>query len=252
MTFDAPVNTIDRPVLEFAMASLKKKEFDEFQKQLYDTIRLDDVESSIEPAMKYDPVAQIAHVRMALKNSTAAARFEQLGRVYVRDMDNRVEEATLQMYQEFASKLDAAEAHHQLGDQYRLRSRYDEAIGEYRQALQLDPQHKDTLFNIAACLEYQGKLDEALQSYLKAGEQNPADGDVTYRLARVNRKLGNLQLALKYIGQPVTESGYILKAHILQDMGREKEALETYKALLKLNPDNTDAQYEVGRVLAKW
>ncbi|MDX8400842.1 MAG: hypothetical protein R8K20_11445, partial [Gallionellaceae bacterium] len=33
--FDAPINTLDRPVLEFEMASLKKKEFREFQKQLF-------------------------------------------------------------------------------------------------------------------------------------------------------------------------------------------------------------------------
>ena len=254
MAFDAPVNTIDRPVLEFAMASLKKKEFDAFQKQLYDTISLEDIAQSIEPAMQYDPVEQIAHVRMALKNSTATAKFEQLGRIYVRDMDNRVEEATLQMYQEFASKLNTAEAHHQLGDQYRLRIRYDEAIGEYRRALQRDPQHKDTLFNIAACLEYQDKLIEALETYRQAASQNPADSDITFRFARVNLKLGKLNDALSYVEQikQPDESVYALKARILQALGRDQEALDTYKDLLRLNPDNVQAQYEVGRVLAKW
>ncbi|HCJ50819.1 MAG TPA: hypothetical protein DHV67_03040, partial [Gallionella sp.] len=121
LKFAAPINTIDRPVLEFAMASLKKKEFKVFQNQLYDTLSLDDVANSVEPAMKYDPVEHLAYLTMVLKNSTITAQFERLGHLYVNNLDSRVEEATLGMYQTFANKVNDAETHHQLGDQYRLR-----------------------------------------------------------------------------------------------------------------------------------
>jgi len=149
-----------------------------------------------------------------------------------------------------------AETHHQLGDQYRLRQRYDEAIAEYRQALQLDPQHKDTLFNIAACLEYQDLLAKALETYQQAGRQDPDDMDVLYRLARINLKMGNPTRALTYIEQSQAlrpdEDGYALKAKILQELGRKDDAVAVYHELIRLNPDDAEAQYELNKSLAKW
>ncbi len=252
--FDAPINTIDRPVLEFEMASLKKKEFSEFQKQLYDTMSLDDMAGAIEPAMKYDPVEQIAHVKMALKNSSVTSRFEQLGHIYVKDLDGRVDDAMVDMYRRIATSVNDAEAYHEYGDQLRLRSRFDEAITQYRQALSLDPRHKDTLYNIAACQEYLGRLGEALKTYQAAGKQNPTDMDVVYRLARVNLKMGKYDQALTFIDlvKPVNESSLALKARILQESGRQADADKAYFELLKLNPDNTDAQYELSQSKAKW
>lgn len=254
--FTAPINTIDRPVLEFEMASLKKKEFSDFQQQLFETLSLDDVARAVEPALKYDPVEHIAHVKMTLKNSTITARFEQLGRIYVKNLDMRVDDATLGMYQTIAKMVNDAEVHHELGDQYRLRQRYDEAVFEYQHALQLDPKHKDTLFNIGACLEYQGQLAEALDSYRKAGVQNPADMDVIYRLARVNLKTGNLDQAMAFIEQAIKkqpdEAALALKAQILQELGHKDEAAAVYFELLKLNPDNADALYELNKSQAKW
>lgn len=256
LNLDAPINTIDQPVLEFAMAGLKKKEFKEFQLELYDTLSLDDVANSIEPAMKYNPVEQLGHLRMMLENSTIVDRFDRLARLYVSNLDGRVDDATMQSYQVIARTLNDAEAHHALGDQYRLRQRYPEAIAEYRLALQLDPQHQDTLFNIAACLEYQGLLSEALETYRLAGEQDPQDMDVPYRLARVNLTLGHPTRALAYIEQSLSkqtdEAGYALKARILQELGRKDEALAAYLELIKLNPDDAEAQYELNKSLAKW
>ncbi|MDD2721191.1 MAG: tetratricopeptide repeat protein [Gallionella sp.] len=256
LKFDAPVNTIDQPVLEFAMASLKKKEFKEFQMKIYDTVSLEDVEASVEPAMKYDPVEHLAHIQMALKGSTIADRFTQLGRLYVRDVDSRVDDATLVVYQIMAEKLNDAESHHLLGDQYRLRERYSEAVEEYRKALQLDPQHRDTLFNLAASQEYQGLLDEAFQNYQLSGKQNPKDMDVPFRLARISLKQGKITEALEYIQQKLdkepSEKAYALKAHILTAAGKRDEAVEAYRGVLAFNPDDAEAQYEVNQAQAKW
>jgi len=254
LKFDAPLNTIDRPVLEFAMASLKQKEFRGFQNQLYDTLSLEDVAGSVQPAMKYDPVEQLAYLNIALKNSSITERFERLGHIYVKDLDGRQDEAELAVYQSLAAKLNDAEAHHKLGDQYRLRERYGEAIAEYRLALQLDPQHRDTLFNLAACQEYQGNFAEALLAYQQAGKQNPQDSDVTYRLARIYNKLGKLPEALAYIEQTLARqpsvNAYWLKAQILQASGHEAKAV--YLEILKLNPDDVEAQYELNKTMAKW
>lgn len=256
MTSDAPINTIDKPVLEFAMASLKKKKFRVFQHQLYNTFSLDDVASSVAPSMKYDPVEQIAHLRMTLKNSSITRRFEQLGHIYVKNMDVRVDDERMAIYQQISMTVNSAESHHQLGDQYRLRHRYKSAVLEYQLALSLDPKHKDSRFNLAACQEYQGLYATSLVSYHKAALQDPGDREVVYRLARVNFKMGNLTEALAYVEQSLTkkpaENGYDLKARILQAMGRKSEAVEAYLDLLKLNPNDAAAQYKVNKAMAKW
>ncbi len=256
MPLTAPINTIDRPVLEFEMASLKQKNFREFQNQMFATLSLDGVALAVEPAMKYDPVEHIAHVGMLLKNSIIMDRFEQLGHIYVRDLDMRVDEATMAIYQQLASSAHDAEAHHTLGDQYRLRSRYIDAIAEYQRALQLDPRHKDSLFNIAACQEYLGQDEIALKTYAQAGMQDPGDSDVTYRLARVNYKLGNGTIALalldKLIAKQPNADIYNLKAQILMEFGRKAAATAVYFELLKLNPDDVNAQFELNTMMAKW
>ena len=256
LNIEAPINTIDQPVLEFAMASLKKKEFRGFQIELYDTLSLDDVKNAVEPAMEYDPVEQSAHIKMALKTSSITEKFDRLGRLYVRDLDNRVDIAIMEIYRTIAEKINDAEAHHKLADQYRLRDRYEEAVVEYQKALQLDPKHEDTLFNLAACQEYQGLLEEALKTYQLAGVQYPNDMDVIYRLARVKFKLGNLDDALTYIEKTLakapSDSSYGLKARILKAAGRNDEAVTAYQELLKLNPDDANAQYEVNKAMAKW
>ncbi len=254
--FDAPVNTLDQPVLEFEMASLRKKEFSDFQKQIFATLRLDDVASSIEPAMKYDPGEHVAHVKMALDSSSIASRFDQQGRIYVDNFDVRADEATLNAYRAIAATVNNAEAHHRLGDQYRLRQRYREALAEYQIAIKLDPQHKDTLFNIAACQEYTGQIPAALETYLQAAKQAPDDPDVGYRLARIHSKLGNASQALSYLDQSLDvrpqENAYFLKARLMEKLGRTDEALAAYQEVLKLSPEDIEAQFELNKFLRKW
>ncbi|HZW26479.1 MAG TPA: tetratricopeptide repeat protein [Gallionella sp.] len=254
--FDAPVNTLDRPVLEFEMASLKKKEFSDFQKQVFAKLSLDDVAQSIEPAMKYDPVEHVAHVKMALDSSSIASRFDQQGRIFVDNFDVRADEAALNAYRTIAATVNNAEAHHQLGDQYRLRQRYNEALAEYQTAIEMDPQHKDTLFNIAACLEYTGQIPAALDTYLQAEKQAPNDPDIHYRLARIHNKLGNASQSLSYLNKSLgiqpQKSAYYLKARLMEQLERKDEALAAYHEVLKLTPEDIEAQFELNKFLRKW
>jgi tetratricopeptide (TPR) repeat protein len=254
--FDAPVNTLDHPVLEFEMASLKTKEFRGFQEQVFETLSLDEVAAGIEPAMNYDPVEHLAHVQMALGSSSIVSRLEQQGRIYVEDMDGREDEAILRIHETLARSLNDAEAHHRLADQYRLRERYDEALAVYRQALALDPQHKDTLFNIAACQEYTGQIPAALETYLQAAKQAPDDPDVGYRLARIHSKLGSASQALSYLDQSLEirpqKNAYFLKGRLMEKLGRTDEALAAYQEVLKLSPEDIEAQFELNKFLRKW
>ena len=201
-----PINTIDNPVLEFEMAGIQKHPFKEFRQPLVESMSLEGVAKLIEPAMQYDPIEHITHVRSALESSSITSKLDQLGTIYVSDFILRADEGEMRIYEMLAAGAKNADAHHRLGDQYRMRQRYADAISQYRQALALDSKHKFTLFNLAACLEYLGDYDAALLTYQQAGQQDPKDPDVSYRQARVALKMSNLAAAEKFIKQSLALS----------------------------------------------
>jgi spermidine synthase len=254
--FAGPVNTIDYPVLEFAMAGLRQDDFDIFKDRLLQTVTLEDVSNFIEPAMKYDPAEHIAHVQMAVPQSMISSRFDQQGRIYVKNFDKRVDDAIIQSYRRMATELNDAGSYHELGYQFRLRNRFVEALVAFRKAVELDPNHENTQFNIALSLENIEKYSQARDVYLIAGAQKPKNPDVSFGLARVSYEMGNSKEALDYISQSLAlePSGprYFLKAFLLEELGRKDEAVAAYREALKLNPGGQDVQIRLNKYLAKW
>ncbi len=252
----APINTIDHPVLEFEMASVQKRQFKEFRQPLVETITLDSVAKLLEPAMKYDPIEHITHVRTALETSSITTQLDLQGTIYVNSFIQRVDDAEMRTYETLAEGGQDAGNYHRLGDQYRMRQRYADAIVQYRKALALDPKFKFTLFNLAASLEYLGDLEQAVVEYKQVGQQDPKDADVPYRLARVSLKMNDLIAAERYINQALaikeTESGYLLKARLMEQQGRTDDLIATYFALLKLDPENTEVPPLLNVYLNKW
>ncbi|MDD4963877.1 MAG: tetratricopeptide repeat protein [Gallionella sp.] len=251
-----PINTIDNPVLEFEMASVKKRQFKEFRQPLVETITLDGVAKLLEPTMKYDPIEHVTHVRDALESSAITTQINQQGTIYIEDFIVRADAGEVRMAETLAEGAQTADAYHQLGDQYRNRQRYADALVQYHKALALEPKHKYTLFNLAACLEYLGEHEQALQEYQRAAQQDPKDPDVPYRLARVSLKMDKLTDAEKYIKQSIamspTEMSYLLKARLMEQQGRTDELIATYFAILKLNPDNSEVPELLNNYLRKW
>lgn len=251
-----PLNTLDNPVLEFEMASVKKREFSEFRKPLVASVTLEKVAKLLEPALKYDPLEHITHVRTTLDKSSITTQLEQQGSIYVDNFLVRADEMEMRIYEELADAAHDAESYHRLGDQYRLRQRYEVAAIQYRLALEKEAKHKFTQFNLASCLEYMGDYEPALASYRLAGALDPTDADVSYRLARTYLKMGNTAEAEKQIEQSLamtkSESAYLLKARILEQMGRTDALIATYFQILALNPDNHDVSAALSAYLRKW
>lgn len=253
---DAPINTIDKPALEFEIARLKKKGFGTFKQKLVDTLVFDDVRAGIEPAMPYDPAMHAAHNAMLLKSSSITGRWKEQGRIFVKDFDKRLNEATLNIYREIAETVNDGDTRHYLGYQYMERGRYDAALAEYGKALRLNPNRRNTLFNIAACHEYKGDYKPAITYYDLAEKRDPKDADIPYRLGRVYLKMRRYDKALVAIDRSLAlrqqAKSYTLRAKTLESMGRNKEAVDAYQQAFGLNPDDYDIQYALSRYLAKW
>lgn len=251
-----PINTIDNPVLEFEMASVNKREFSEFRKPMVAGVTLDKVAKLVEPVLSYDPIDHINHIRISLDASSITDQINTQGVLYVNNLESRSDENELRIYETLANEVQNANAFHRLGDQYRLRRRYEDAIEYYRKAIALEPTHRNSEFNLAASLEYTEQFEEALAHYRIVGKQTPNDPDVPYRIARTYLRMGNLPKAEHYIEQAIkmdkNETNLRLKVNIMENLGRTQAMIDTYFEILAVSPQNTEAEAALSQYLRKW
>jgi len=87
-----------------------------------------------------------------------------------------------------------AETHNGLGYVLAHQGRADEAIAEFRTAIDIDPKFTPAYNNLAAALEQQGKLEEAAEYYRGSLAEKPTAGGYK-ALGAVLRKLGKMDEA---------------------------------------------------------
>ena len=106
-----------------------------------------------------------------------------------------------------------ANEHALLGDQYYDLSRFDEALDEYRKALNLRPTFVDIITKIGITLREKGQFDEAIRVFMRAKELNP-----------------NYPLALVHLGVTYYMKGFI-------DL-----AMEEWEKVQEVNPKSREAK----------
>jgi len=252
----APINTIDRPELEFEIARLKKEGLKEFRDKLIANFDFEDVRGAIEPAMHYDAAMHVAHVNKLLKDSSITDGWNHLGAVYIRDFDGRVEEAKLAIAREVLATLKDAKAHFSLGRALLKQNKVDEALVEFQKTQQLEAGYKEVSFYLARCYERKQQYATAIALFNKAREQNASDEDVPYRLAGIYLKMHRYDSALAEIDRSITLSAddlsHLRRGNILKTMGRQKEAIDAYMAAFNLNPNNAEVHEALNPLIARW
>jgi tetratricopeptide (TPR) repeat protein len=99
--------------------------------------------------------------------------------------------------------------------------RLDEAIGEFRKSLRLNPASAPTQYNLGFALSVRGRRDEAITAFQDALRIDPD-------YAQAHNNLGAL----------------------LQISGQPDAALEHYRRAVTLRPDNVEAHTNLGQLLA--
>ncbi len=133
----------------------------------------------------------------------------------------RPDEALDQYRKAVESDRGNANAHCNMGIIFASRGQFGEAITHYRAALKIDPRSAEFHNNLAYALACQGRFDEAAPHYQKALELDP-------RCAMAHNKY----------------------AAILARQGRFDEAIAHYRQALNVQPDYTEARYYLAWLLA--
>lgn len=122
----------------------------------------------------------------------------------------------------------------------------DEAIDNYRMALDINPHHLESRINLASALSNSGKPEEAIPHFLGALDADPNHSVALYDLAVTLARVDRPQEALGYIDRmvemhPSDADAKYLRAMILAGVGRVGDVLEMLTSLRRSDPALVDS-----------
>jgi tetratricopeptide (TPR) repeat protein len=149
--------------------------------------------------------------------------------------------------------LAAAEAYESQGS-------YNEAIGEYRAVLTMDPGRLGIHYRIGRTLLAQShqtgaqtNTDEARKEFEQELQLDPRNGNANYEIGEIYRKAGQLDQAKQYFERalqyyPDFEEAQLGLAAVLMAQQKPEEALPHLKAAIALNADDEVSWYRLAEV----
>jgi tetratricopeptide (TPR) repeat protein len=182
------------------------------------------------------------------------------------------------------------DAHQMLGQIAAMDHDHDEALGHFRRALELEPEHRNALQGMASSYRALGRTEEALVGYRRILEVAGADTGASIAIADIEFNRGNLDAAAEILRQAVAtsdapglianklgevraEQGHTDEAAALfeeavskndayavpyfnlgvlhEGRGEIREAVSRYEKAIELAPNYYNAQFNLGRLLGR-
>jgi tetratricopeptide (TPR) repeat protein len=136
---------------------------------------------------------------------------------------------------------EGAPAHYMLGVCWQDRGQLDEAMAEYRRAIELDPKWAPAHERLGMYWEARDRLDEAMAEYRRAIELDPKGGAAHFRLGRCWEARGRLDEAMAEYRRAIELDPEKAPAHYQlgvcwQARGRLDEAMAEYRRAIELDP----------------
>jgi tetratricopeptide (TPR) repeat protein len=146
-------------------------------------------------------------------------------------------------------------AHNNLGNALLRKGQIDEAIIHYQKALEINPNHAKAQNNLGNAFLQKGQIDEAIIHYQKALEINPDFAKVHYNLGDALLQKGRLDEAIAQFQKALEINPNIAETHnnlgiALAQKGQLDEAIAHFQEALRLKPDYRNAQDNLAQAQA--
>jgi tetratricopeptide (TPR) repeat protein len=147
-----------------------------------------------------------------------------------------------------------ARPHSNLGVAQKGQNMVDEALQNFRKALDLNPNYVDALHNLGVILEERNKINEAIAHYRKAVELKPGYIKSRNNLGVALLRKGKTHEAVEHFIIVLQIEPNFAQAHnnlglALSKQGKISEAVEHYDKALSIEPNNAKAHLNLGDAL---
>lgn len=165
----------------------------------------------------------------------------------------KIDDAIASYEKAIQARPDYANAFLNLGALYASQQRLDEAVASYRKALEARPRFPEAYNNLGNTLKAQGKQDEAKECYQKAIDCWSDYADALFNLGHIQQFEGEFEAIDSYYRAAKINSSYIDSLYqlgmALQRANHLDKAVEAFKKVVELRPDDAAAYNDMGVVL---
>ena len=166
-----------------------------------------------------------------------------------------VDDAITQYQEALQINPNYAEAHFNLGNALRKKGRMEEAITQYQAALQIKPGYAEARANLGFALLQTGGTDEAITQYQAALQINPNYAEAHVNLGNALVQKGKMDEAITQYQEalqikPDDEAAHVSLGILLAQTGRAGEAIAHLQKALQLEPANAGFQNNLAWLLA--
>jgi tetratricopeptide (TPR) repeat protein len=133
-----------------------------------------------------------------------------------------------------------------LGVCYAQMGRFEEAVSEFSRITELEPNDFMSQYNLGCALQNLEREIEAERVFSRAAELEPGNATVYFQLARLCRQQNRLDDALNHLERTVTlkpnwVQAWRLFGECLLEQGNDDEAMNAFKQALKINGNDAAA-----------
>jgi arylsulfatase A-like enzyme/tetratricopeptide (TPR) repeat protein len=132
------------------------------------------------------------------------------------------------------------DAHQMLGQLAVMEREYDEALGHFRNALELEPEHRNSLKGMASAYKALGRAEEALVGYRRLLEVAGTDTGASLAIADIEFARGNFDTAVETLrrAEAASEAPGLISnkmGEIRAEQGRSDEAMTLFEDAIGKN-----------------
>jgi tetratricopeptide (TPR) repeat protein len=127
----------------------------------------------------------------------------------------------------------------------------DEAIGDFRRAIEINPNASDIRTNLGSTLLDHGRIDEAADEFQKAVANDPRNADAHYCLGSIYLNKNLVNEAAVELEQSINLNPYNARAHdalaiVFARQGKVADSVEQSRKALAIDPNYADAYDNLG------
>ena len=130
------------------------------------------------------------------------------------------------------------------------------AISAYQMALDINPNHSNTLYNLGNVYRDQGRLGEALEVYQKVVRLNPRKSDAFINMGAIYKRRGDLKEAKKNFQKAIkadshNATAYFNLGYLEEKAGNLRESIDLYLKSIEFDPKGKETYYNLGNTYAR-